>query len=95
MRYLDNGVPLYESSLTNDSELWTACASHSSAVILEQSMGARNRVGKGLSYPPARDCIFKLLRSPEIDSKEAIPPAYSIYEVSWRAGTTTLFLLGS
>jgi hypothetical protein len=24
------------------------------AGILEQSMGARNRIGKGLSYPPAR-----------------------------------------
>ena len=34
--------------------------------------------------------IFKHLRSPEIDSKELIPPAY----VAWRAGTTTLFLLG-
>ncbi len=33
--------------------------------------------------------IFKLLRSPGIDSKESIPPAY----VAWRVGTTTLFLL--
>jgi hypothetical protein len=35
--------------------------------------------------------ILKLLRSPEIDSKESIPQAY----VAWRAGTRTLFLLGS
>ncbi len=35
--------------------------------------------------------IFKLLWSPEIDSKESIPSAY----VAWRAGTKTLFLLGS
>ena len=35
--------------------------------------------------------IFKFLRSPEIDSKESVPPAY----VAWRAGTTTLFLLDS
>ncbi len=35
--------------------------------------------------------IFKLLWSPEIDSKGTIPPPY----VAWRAGTTTLFLLGS
>ncbi len=41
--------------------------------------------------PPARARIFKLVRSPEIDSKESIPPAY----VAWRAGTTALFLLGS
>ncbi len=45
--------------------------------------------------PPAplqfRDGICKLLRSPGIDSKEWIPPAYE----AWRAGTTTLFLLGS
>ncbi len=34
---------------------------------------------------------FRLLRSPGIDSKELIPPGY----VAWRAGTTTLFLLGS
>ncbi len=37
------------------------------------------------------DGIVKRLRSPGIDSKESIPPAY----VAWRAGTTTLFLLGS
>ncbi len=35
--------------------------------------------------------IFNLLRDPRMDSKEPIPPAY----VAWRAGTSTLFLLGS
>ncbi len=35
--------------------------------------------------------IFKCLWGPGIDSKEWIPPAY----VAWRAGTITLFLLGS
>ncbi len=35
--------------------------------------------------------IFKLLRSPRIYSKEPISPGC----VAWRAGTTTLFLLGS
>jgi hypothetical protein len=35
--------------------------------------------------------IFKLSRSAGIDFKELIPPAY----VAWRAGTITLFLLGS
>ncbi len=35
--------------------------------------------------------ILKLLRSPGIHSKKSIPPA----NVAWRAGTTTLFLLGS
>ncbi len=35
--------------------------------------------------------IFKLLWSPEIDSDESIAPTY----VAWRAGTRTLFLLGS
>ncbi len=34
---------------------------------------------------------FKCLWGPGIDSKEWIPPAY----VAWRAGTITLFLLGS
>jgi hypothetical protein len=64
---------------------------HHSAGILKQSMRARNRVGIGLSYRSARGGIFKLLWSPEIDSKESIPPAY----VAWRTGTRTLFLLGS
>ncbi len=54
------------------------------ARILEQSMGARNRVGIGLLYG---DSIFKQ----GVDSDESVPPAY----VSWRAGTTTLFLPGS
>ncbi len=35
--------------------------------------------------------IFKLLRRLGIDSKELIPQAY----VAWRAGTITIFLLGS
>jgi hypothetical protein len=35
--------------------------------------------------------IFKRVWSPGIDTKEWIPPAY----VVWRAGTITLFLLGS
>jgi hypothetical protein len=34
---------------------------------------------------------FKCLWGPGIDSKESIPPAY----LAWRAGTITLFLLGS
>ncbi len=36
-------------------------------------------------------CIFKRLWSPRIDSKELIPPAHA----ARRAGTITLFLLGS
>jgi hypothetical protein len=48
--------------------------SESSAVILEKSMEARKGVAIGLSYPPARARIFKLLMSPKIDSKEPIPP---------------------
>jgi hypothetical protein len=39
----------------------------------------------------SRDGIIKLLKSPGIDSKESIPPAY----VAWQAGTTILILLGS
>jgi hypothetical protein len=38
-----------------------------------------------------RNGIFSHVRSPGIDSKEWIPPTY----VAWRAGTITLFLLGS
>jgi hypothetical protein len=40
---------------------------------------------------PHRSRTFKCLWGPGIDSKERIPPAY----VAWRAGTITLFLLGS
>jgi hypothetical protein len=64
-----------------------------SASILEQSIGTRNRVGIGLPYRPSRARICKRLRSPGIDSEETIPPVYEY--VAWRAGTTTLFLLGS
>ncbi len=38
----------------------------------------------------SRDGIFKHWRSPGIDSEQLISPAY----VAWRAGTTTLFLIG-
>jgi hypothetical protein len=54
-----------------------------------------HRVTSGPGYLPGsanknvvRARIFKLLRSPRIDSEESIPPAF----VAWRAGTTTLFL---
>jgi hypothetical protein len=67
------------------------CKSQPVLEFLNNLMGARNRVGVGLPYRLARGGIFKLLRSPEIDSKESIPPNY----VARRAGTTTLFLLGS
>ncbi len=57
------------------------------------------RVGVGMeqiswnrtSQIKVRARIFKRLWSPGIDSKASIPPAY----VAWRAGTITLFLLGS
>jgi hypothetical protein len=41
--------------------------------ILEKSMVARNRVGIGLSYRPARARICKCLRNIGIASKESIP----------------------
>jgi hypothetical protein len=47
-------------------------------------LGARNRVGIGLSYRSARARICKSLRRPGIDSEDSIPPAY----VALRAGTT-------
>ncbi len=40
----------------------------------------------------SRARICKGLKSPEIDSRESIPPG--LY-VAWRAGTITLILLGS
>jgi hypothetical protein len=59
--------------------------------LIKQSLEARNRVGTGLSYQPARAGIFKCLRCSGIDSEESIPQAF----VPWRAGMITLFLLGS
>jgi hypothetical protein len=35
--------------------------------------------------------FLNILRSPGINSKKSIPPAY----IAWRAGTTTLFQIGS
>jgi hypothetical protein len=43
-----------------------------------------------IHQPVACADILNPLRSTEMDSKESIPPAYA----AWRAGTTTLFLLG-
>ncbi len=41
----------------------------------KQSLGAKNRVGIGLLYRPARAWMFKLSRSPGTDSEESIPAA--------------------
>jgi hypothetical protein len=49
------------------------------------------KIGNAYSSYNSPGGIFKLLWSPEIDYKESIPLAYE----AWRAGTTTLFLLGS
>jgi len=56
--------------------LYSACA-----LILEQSMRARNRVGMGLSYLPARARICKPFKKP----RNRFP--------AWRAGTTILFVV--
>jgi hypothetical protein len=44
-----------------------------SAEIFKQSVEARNRAGIGLSHRPAKARIYKLLRSPRIDSKKPFP----------------------
>ncbi len=49
------------------------------------------RYTKRYSWNSCRARIFKRGWSPGIDTKEWIPPAF----VVWRAGTITLFLLGS
>ncbi len=54
-------------------------------VIVVQYRAQTSKDGHfSLHYFGAR--IFKLLRSPGIDSKESFPPSY----VVWRAGTITL-----
>jgi hypothetical protein len=52
---------------------------------------SRTSVYKLNNVMQSRDGIFKLVRNPRIDSKESILAAY----LAWRAGTITLFLLGS
>ncbi len=61
--------------------------------LLENFAGIDNKAYvKILTYDFAfRDGIFKLVRSPGIDSKESISAAY----VAWRTGTPTMVLLGS
>jgi hypothetical protein len=46
---------------------------------------------QGIEVRATRARIFKLLRSPRIDSKELILPGCQ----AWRAGMSTLFQLGS
>jgi hypothetical protein len=62
------------------------------------AMGGTNertepKCGGGAQNTRSRARIYKHLRSPGIDFKESVPPAY----VAWQAGIrmTTLFLLGS
>ncbi len=78
-----------------------------SARILEQSMGARNRVGTGLSYRPARAGILK--QSMGARNRVGIGLSYQPTRArickpfkkpnnrfaAWRAGTTTVFVVMS
>ncbi len=84
--YLELSLSLPESAPLERWLLWwplarlAALTSLSSSDPPRREPRLRNRGG-----------IFKLLRSPGIYSKEAIPPAY----VAWLAGTTSLFLFSS
>jgi hypothetical protein len=62
-----------------------------SIIMLYQILGPSVFAGKSSPQFSIRARIFKLAWGPGIDSNELIPPAY----VAWRAGTITLFLLGS
>jgi hypothetical protein len=57
----------------------------------EKAWPSINNLILSLGWPDREARIFKIFRSPRINFKESIPPAY----VAWRAGTTTQFLLGS
>jgi hypothetical protein len=59
--------------------------------IYEGQEQSRNMVVVPVLQTTPKARTFKLLRSPGIDIKGSIPPAY----VAWRAGTITLFLLSS
>ncbi len=65
----------------NSLILISNCLYSSCAKILEQSMGARNRVGMGLSYRPARARICKPFKKPRNRF------------LAWRAGTSILFVV--
>ncbi len=80
-----------KNSFSTDHGCVRMSAEENCAGIFKQSMGARNRVGIGLSYRPARARICKRLRSPEIDSNESIPPAY----VVWRGSTSNRVVVPS
>jgi hypothetical protein len=71
----------FESILTTAKSLVFNANSFSRAALFSSCCKFNN----------TRARIFKRLRSPGIDSKESIPPAYE----AWRAGTIALFLLGS
>jgi hypothetical protein len=70
---------------------WWDRAEHLPRDISNWGLNVRKRPMCNCAWRTACDGIFKLSRSPGINSKESIPPAF----VAWRAGTTTLFLLGS
>ncbi len=82
----------YFSHLTNGSDLIYTNNKMKNTTLFQVQRRADNETlistcGGGES----RARIFKRLCIPGIDSKEWNPPAY----VAWRAGTITLFLLGS
>jgi hypothetical protein len=72
---------LYERRSTVPRICESKCGGHGGSCGVSHSLSAKEY----------RARICQLLRSPRINSKESIPPAC----VAWRAGTTTLFLLGS
>ncbi len=56
----------------------------------EEDDPTKHHVQKKVEQSPEPE-FFNFLRSPRIDSEEPIPPGCE----AWRAGKTTLFLLGS
>ncbi len=80
--------PLYSTQLiVNHSRTIDSPISIVQPIMMEKSALL---VG-GQIHQYNRDGIFKLLKSPGIDSKESIPAAF----VAWRICLSTLFLLGS
>ncbi len=88
-----SSLPTAAYCLRGGNELKNVC-SHTQHImmkaILKSSVPSRGiDYSKNQLHNWAR--IFKLLRSPRINSKEPIPPGC----VAWRVDTTTLFLFGS
>ncbi len=83
--------PLYKTSDEKPKKNWQKNSIFHKWIVYIFCVGSIKKAKEPIiiqEYSLYKARIFKILRSPGIDSKESIPPAY----VAWRAGTITLSL---